>query len=182
MTSGVYQVTDNQKWTIVIYNQNQKFPMKTSEKYFHLWVALRPGNMSQNGQKHTSLWHHSQKTWNPKPKIFHFIADMKTCQIFWRLELLSSAISWVMPLLRHMAYAWFVPYFQVQYICRPAVNVLSISSASWQIVWFKSSNKNKKASKNYVVLELCVVSHLISILRGLYSISVEGKKLYDDTS
>jgi len=28
------------------------------------------------------LWHHSQKTWNPKPKIIFFIADSKTCQVF----------------------------------------------------------------------------------------------------
>ena len=37
------------------------------------------------------LWRHSQKTWNPKPTSF-FIANSKTCRIFWGFEQLSGAI------------------------------------------------------------------------------------------
>jgi len=45
------------------------------------------------------LWCNSQKT-RPKTKQFFFIADSRTCQVVWGLEQLSSAIGWVMLLLR----------------------------------------------------------------------------------
>ena len=37
------------------------------------------------------LWCHSQKTWNQN---FFFIADLKTCRIFWGFEQLFSTINW----------------------------------------------------------------------------------------
>ena len=66
--------------------------------------------------------HKKTETHNQK---FFFIADIKICRVFWGFEQLSSAIYWgAMRLVSQPKYPWFFLDFQVQYICRPAVNVL----------------------------------------------------------
>jgi len=44
--------------------------IKTSVKYFHLAVGLRSDTSHQKWPKTSHLRRHSQKKWNPKPKIF----------------------------------------------------------------------------------------------------------------
>jgi len=69
------------------------------------------------------LWCHSQK--NPKPKkIFHcWLEDL--CRVFWGFEQLSGTIGWgAMRLVSQLKYPCFFLNFLVQYICRPAANVL----------------------------------------------------------
>ena len=39
------------------------------------------------------LRRHSQKNWNPKPKTFFFIVNLKTCRVFWGFEQFSSTIA-----------------------------------------------------------------------------------------
>ena len=75
--------------------------------------SLGPGpvEVSQKDLKPFHSWRHSQKIQNPEQKIF-FIADQKTCQVFWGLEQLSSTTGWeVMSLLKYTAYAWCMPDF-----------------------------------------------------------------------
>jgi len=63
---------------------------------------------------------------NPDIKVL--IADLKTCRVLWEFEKLSSTIGWgAMQLVRQPKYAWFQPDFQVQYICRPAANMLMVN-------------------------------------------------------
>jgi len=59
----------------------------------------------------TYLWCHSQKNKTQKQKFF-FIADCKTCQVFWGFEQLCSAIRWAMQLVRQPKYPRFFPDFQ----------------------------------------------------------------------
>jgi len=49
-----------------------------------------PREVGQGGVKVLYLWRHSQKISTPNQKCF-FIANYKTCQVFWEFEQLSSA-------------------------------------------------------------------------------------------
>jgi len=65
------------------------------------------------------------KRQRPKTKKKIFIADSKTCRVFWGFNQLSSAIGWgTMRLVGQLKYHWFCPDFQVRYIRRLAANVL----------------------------------------------------------
>jgi len=66
--------------------------MKTSVKYFGLVVGPRPGNMSQNDPKTTSLMTSLIKNPHPQPKNFLRSADKKTGRSVWAIEQLSSVI------------------------------------------------------------------------------------------
>jgi len=66
------------------------------------------------------LWCHSQQNQN----IF-FIADSKTCRVFWGFEQLSRTIGWgAMQLVSQPKYPCFFLDFQVWYIRRLAANML----------------------------------------------------------
>jgi len=66
----------------------------------------------------------NQKMETQNQKIFFFIADSKTCQVFLGFEQLSSAIGQeVMPLLRHVKTAWFQADFKVRYIHTLVANI-----------------------------------------------------------
>jgi len=67
--------------------------MKTSAKYFGLAVGPRPGNMSQNDFRTTSLMTSLTKNLQSPTKNFFSSADCKTGLSVWVLEQLSSAIS-----------------------------------------------------------------------------------------
>jgi len=70
-------------------------------------LGLGPDELGQKGLKLLDLRCHSQKIQNPKPKNFVFIADSKTCQVFWGFEQLSSAyIARDIPAQTH-ANCWF---------------------------------------------------------------------------
>jgi len=49
--------------------------------------------MSQSGLKPTSLTMSLTKNMKPKTKKIFFIADSKTCRVFWEFEQLSSTIN-----------------------------------------------------------------------------------------
>jgi len=67
-----------------------------------------PDEVGQIGLKLLHLWHHSQKIQNPK--FYLFIADSKTCWVFWVFEQLSNAIgARAMDLQRHMLTAYSGP-------------------------------------------------------------------------
>jgi len=44
---------------------------------------MRPGELGQSGLKVLHLWRHSQKLPKPQPKNIFFIANYKTCRVFW---------------------------------------------------------------------------------------------------
>jgi len=70
-----------------------QLPIKLQRNTLAWWFGPRPGNMSQNGPKTTSLM--TSVTKNPQPptkKIFFECADKKTSWSVWALEQLSSAI------------------------------------------------------------------------------------------
>jgi len=48
-----------------------------------------PGEVGQGGLKVFHLWHYSQKT-APKPKKYFFIANYKTCWVFWAFDRVCS--------------------------------------------------------------------------------------------
>jgi len=78
------------------------------------------------------------KKLKPKSKKLIFIADLKTCWVFQGFEQLSSTITWgAMQLLSQPKYPWFLPNFQVRYIHRSAVNVLTLWELGYDIfvVW-----------------------------------------------
>jgi len=49
-------------------------------------LGLGPDEVGQKGQNYSTLWCHSQKFQNPKPKKFFFNVDSKNCQVFWGFE------------------------------------------------------------------------------------------------
>ena len=65
------------------------------------------------------LWMMSlTKKRNPKPKTFFFIADLKTCRVFWGFEKLSTAVGWgVMQLVSQPKYPWFSLISKYSKIC-----------------------------------------------------------------
>jgi len=82
--------------------------------------------------------------------IFFFIVDLKTCQVFWGFEHFSSAIGWgAMRLVSQPKYPWFFPDFQVQYIRRPAANVLI------KMKCIGSASPLQSVNKIVVILLLC---------------------------
>jgi len=64
--------------------------MKTSAKYFRLAVGPSPGTSSQKWPKNYLTYDVTHK--KTKTPNFFFIADSKTCRVFWGFEQLSSAI------------------------------------------------------------------------------------------
>jgi len=89
---------------------------------------LGPGQVpvAKNGEEPTLLMMSLTKHLKPKTRNNFFIADSKTCQVFWGFVQFSSTISWgAMRLGSQPKYPWFFPDFQVQYIRRPAAKVLT---------------------------------------------------------
>jgi len=63
-------------------------------------LGLRPDEVGQKGLKLLYLWRHSQKIQNPQ---FFFIADLKTCRVFWGLNSsLALSVPELMPVQRHL--------------------------------------------------------------------------------
>jgi len=58
--------------------------MKASAKYFRVAVDPRSGTSSQKWLKTYLMTSRTKKTQNQK--VFFFIVDSKTCQVFWGFE------------------------------------------------------------------------------------------------
>ena len=96
--------------------------------------------MSQNGQTFTSLMTSPTKKRNAKPRTF-FIADSKTCRVFWWLEQLSRAIGQGLYVVAKtheicLSLGWFQSTIY-SYTGIQRVNSCCIRSPRQLVAWFK---------------------------------------------
>ena len=104
--------------------------------------SLGPGEVGQGGLRVFHSQRHSQEICNPQPKKFFFVANYKTCQVFWAFEQLSNTYS-ARVTLAHSRKATCDPAVFVRTTCiNPAVKV----TIRIRLTLSLSSKKNNSTS------------------------------------